>query len=554
MAGSRYQRPGEAMQIPFVLNEQQDRRPASSEQDIADSGDLGSDLFFQDLVQAGRARSPEPAVQDDAQPLPRRSGSPEWNDEITHRQRVLLHALPLFRLHHADAIVGGQGGEFAHYDAFALAFRVFDLIIENTGLENEPETDDLARSLFPTLTAMDAAAGVDPDPERHQRMAERVLEWLLNEANHREPYGIPYTDFEGGEARRRHLEVRLVTERYMPGDRIVPRLSPEITNLYLSALDLTIEDQQIAVEAVMNAQIARGSFNEAVRSARQAHALSVRYREQLEAILRATRRDVLRVDWRDEVPALLHNAQSHIEERTRTERQIRQGAEDKLNALLMGSPEAMQLAEVIQLVDRCFQQHIALLGQLIVALPTFLDEQARQAFRPLYVRASPDLPRDVLEPFMALPQGIALAETDFLLSQFVPPRVPRVLSLLELVDWHFRPRVESRAHTVAVLERDLESVAEEMLRFTPQDWDRAAAVLEGVGDPVALSAVLAGLGDGTTPAVVRDLVMLRALFAFSPSDDGDADGLFAERSGQFLRAGLYHGDDLVLYRVPESEA
>lgn len=326
MAGSRDQQLGEAMQIPFGLNEQQDRRPASSEQDITDSGDPGSDLFFQDLVQAGRARSPEPAVQDDAQPLPRRSGSPEWNDEITHRQRVLLHALPLFRLHHADAIVGGQGGEFAHYDAFALAFRVFDLIIENTGLENEPETDDLARSLFPTLTAMDAAAGVDPDPERHQRMAERVLEWLLNEANHREPYGIPYTDFEGGEARRRHLEVRLVTERYMPGDRIVPRLSPEITNLYLSALDLTIEDQQIAVEAVMNAQIARGSFNEAVRSARQAHALSVRYREQLEAILRATRRDVLRVDWRDEVPALLHSAQSHIEERTRTERQIRQGA------------------------------------------------------------------------------------------------------------------------------------------------------------------------------------------------------------------------------------
>lgn len=535
----------------MVLNDKQDGRLTA--QRPGDQKEASPNLFLDDLIVAASDGPPDPIVQEEHVPSSRRPGSPEWNHDITHRQRVLLHALPLFRLHHSDAIVEGQGGEFAHYDAFALAFRIFDLIIENTGLENEPETDDLARALFPTLASMDAAAGVEPDSERHQRMAERVLEWLLNETNHREPYNVPYTDFEEGEAKRRHLEVRLVTERYMPGDRIVPRLSPEITNLYLSALDLTIEDQQIAVEAVMNAQISRGSFNEAVRSARQAHALSVRYRERLEAILRATRRDVLRVDWRDEVPALLHNARSHIEERTRTERQIRQGAEDKLNALVMGSSEAMQLAEVIQLVDRCFQQHIALLRQLIVALPTFLDEQARQAFRPVYLRASPDLQRDVLEPFMALPQGIALAQVDFLLSQFVPPKIPGVLSLLELVDWHFRPRAEYRAHTVAVLDRDLESISEELLRFSPEDWDRAAAVLEGVGDPVALSKVLADFTDGSTSSVVRDLVLLRALFAFSPGEDGDADGLFAERSGHLLRSGPYHGDDLVLYRVPERE-
>lgn len=476
-----------------------------------------------------------------------------WNPEITRRQRVLLHALPLFRLHHASEIMGGQGGELAHYDAFALAFRVFDLIIENTGLESEPETHELAGMLAPTLRAMDEAAGKEPCPERHARMAEHVLDWLLNQKGHGEPYAVAYTDFgEQGEAKRRSLEVTLVTERYTPGDRVVPRLSAEITNLYLSALDLSIEDQQIAVEAVMNAQIARGSFSEAVRSARQAHALTVRYREQLEAILRDTQRDVLRVDWRNEVPELLDRARSHIEDRTRTERQIREGADEKLSALAMGSPEAIQLAEVIDLVDRCRRQHTLLLERLICSLPTFLDEQAKQAFVPRHARSAPDLSREVLEPYMALPQAVAAAETSFILSQFVPPAVPGVLSLHELIDWHFRPRTETRAHSVEVVERDLAEVPVEPLRFAPEVWDQASHVLGAIGEPVHLSDLLARLAEGNAPDIVQDLVAMRALFVFAPNSEADlTDGLRADRSGRTLRWGRYFGDDLVLYRLPE---
>jgi hypothetical protein len=203
---------------------------------------------------------------------PRPRESLVWNADITRGMRTLLHALPLFRLHHSDTIVGGQGGEFAHYDAFAIAFRIFDLVIENTGLENEPEAEDIPALLGPTLAAMDEAAGVAADPERHLRMGQRVVDWLTNLAGHGEPYAVGYTDFDGATAKRRSLSVEVLGRRYQPGGRIVPRLSAEITNLYLSALNLPIEDQQIAVEAVMSAQIRRGSFSEALRSARHAHA------------------------------------------------------------------------------------------------------------------------------------------------------------------------------------------------------------------------------------------------------------------------------------------
>lgn len=485
---------------------------------------------------------------------PRPVGATVWNADITRRMRTLLHALPLFRLHHSDTIVGGQGGEFAHYDAFAIAFRIFDLVIENTGLENEPEAEDIPGLLTPTLTAMDMAAGVPVDPERHRRMGQRVVDWLTNSAGHGEPYPVDYTDFDGSTAKRRSLSVEILGRRYRPGGRIVPRLSAEITNLYLSALDLPIEDQQIAVEAVMSAQIKRGSFSEALRSARQAHALSVQYRERLELILRETQRNAVAVDWREEVPTLLGAARQHIEERQITERQIRQGAEDKLNALEMGSPEARQLAEVVELVDRCFNQHGALLVRLIQALPTFLNEQARQAFVPQYARTAPDLPRDVLEPFMALPQAIALGSADYLAGQFVPPRPPGLLSLIDLIEWCLRPRVEARSHSVDVAEREMEAIEDEPLRWSQEEWEQASAVLNGIREPVRLSALLDHLHDEGASETVIEVVVLHALFAFAPNEESTGTSpLRAEKAGGTFTSRRHHGHDLLLFRLSASE-
>lgn len=489
------------------------------------------------------------------EPIGRRPvGSSVWNADITRRMRTLLHALPLFRLHHSDTIVGGQGGEFAHYDAFAIAFRIFDLVIENTGLENEPEVEDIPGLLTPTLTAMDVAAGVPVDPERHQRMGQRVVDWLTNSAGHGEPYTVEYTAFDGTTAKRRSLSVEILGRRYRPGGRIVPRLSAEVTNLYLSALDLPIEDQQIAVEAIMSAQIKRGSFSEALRSARHAHALSVQYRERIESILRETRRNAVAVDWREEVPTLLGAARQHIEERQLTERQIRQGAEDKLNALEMGSPEARQLAEVIELMDRCFNQHGSLLVRLIQALPTFLNEQARQAFVPQYARTAPDLPRDVLGPFMALPQAIALESADYLAGQFVPPKPPGLLSLIDLIEWCLRPRVEGRSHSVAVAEREMEAVEDEPLRWSQEEWEQASAVLDGIQEPVHLSTLLERLHEEGASETVIEVVVLHGLFAFAPNEESAGTSpLRAEKAGGTFTSRRHHGHDLLLFRLSASE-
>ena len=57
-----------------------------------------------------------------------------WPPALTQRFRVLLHALPLFQARINDPM---RDPENRHYDSMALAMKVLNLIIENTGLGSE---------------------------------------------------------------------------------------------------------------------------------------------------------------------------------------------------------------------------------------------------------------------------------------------------------------------------------------------------------------------------------------------------------------------------------
>lgn len=495
-------------------------------------------------------RSPKVAVPNlfgDLDDLPQFSEpTPAWHPDVRERLKVLLHAEPLFRLLRADAHLE-RASDLGHYDSLALAFKIFDEILESTGLDHELDMGGIGRALSPLLTWMDAAKGIAPDPERHERMVQRVVDWLLNEAERREPFAVGYMDFDDGRAIRREMDVVLMTERFTPGGGSVPRLSNAATNLYLNALDLDIEDQQVAIEAVLRAQIDRGRFAEAVRSARAALLLSVQLRDKIEGILRETRRDVRRVDWGREVPQILEAARVHLRERTATERMIVSSAEEKLNHLAADSAGAKQVAQVVQLIDRCYKRHTDLADRLIGANPLFLDEQARQAFASSRGAAAPDLIRDVLGPYLRLPKSVGTTLSSAVLSAFAGAVVPPVFSLGAYVDWLLQPRRETRAHTAPITERDVEEMQPEALRFDQETWDAADAYLAQVSAPVSLSALLAQAEADGAPPSVRHLAALRALFLFAPNEISPGD-LRAEKTDETFTHGVFYGDNLILSR------
>lgn len=466
-----------------------------------------------------------------------------WSQHLTHRARVLLHAKPMLNLKFSDAHCASA---LRHYDSLALALKVFDLIIETTGMEREIDSDIVASALTPLLSAMDRAKGIEPDAERHSLMIDRLLGALRNDAESRNPFQEDYTDFEGDHAVTRTLEFRLVQDFHHSDGRIVLRLSDAAINLFSNALKLDIEDAQTAAEAVVQAQLARGRFSEAVNSARDARLQSIRFQEVIKRKLRETRQDISRVDWQDEMPHLLTAALQHIDTRCAVEENIAASAREKLDYLLPGSDEAQQVATVAQLVEDCYQRHVELHGRLMQARGVFLEEQVRQSFAPRLTINLPNLLADVLEPLLQAKWVDAKRVLEVTFPSFFGARSPQTLSLSHLITWQLQPCRDVRPNEIPLEPRNLLIVERDQLRYSEEILQRVAFYFERIEQPTPLSELLACACEADEPEAVLEMIALTALRLFGP-DNEETLKLQAEKiKGEQFAIARITGDDLLL--------
>jgi len=468
-----------------------------------------------------------------------------WPSDLTRRLRVLLHTLPLDGLRRSDAI---RDAELRHYDSLALALRVLDVVIDRLGLEAEADREIVVRVLRPVFSALDAAAGVASSPERHLRMLDALLGALRNDGDARRPFREEYTSVNGeGEAQRHALEFRLLFDAFHPSGRTVLRPSAEACNLYLRLLDLDVEDAQAAAEAVVESQLARGRFDEAVHSARQARIQSVRFRDKVLQILRDTRRDVDRVDWKVEVPRILNESLAHLERRVAVERGILGAADERLE--IMPEQEAgsrRAVAQVADLTHDCLLRHAELHEQLIGARNVFLDAQARQAFAPRPLRPLPDLADDVLEPLLRMPIGRAdrLIERGFPL--FVGPRLPVLASLEHLITWMLQPRRPQPRQEIDVEPVDATDLDAELRRYPPEVRAAAKELLNAVDGDVKLSALLSKARASGASNAVLEVISLLVLQGFATEDRDTARVASEPIAGVRLEDPLLYGDELLI--------
>lgn len=472
-----------------------------------------------------------------------------WPAELTHRLRVMLHTAPLDTLRRGDSM---RDAPLRHYDGMALALRVLDAVIDRLGLEEEADRESLTRALAPVLSAMDTLAGMDPNTRRHDGMVEKVLGALRNDGDARRPFREEYTALgDGAEATRHAMEFRLLFDAFHPSGKTVIRPSNEACNLYLRLLDLDIEDAQSAAEAVVESQLARGRFDEAVHSARQARIQSVRFREKVMTKLRETRRDVDRIDWREEVPRMLDDARTHLKRRLSVERGILDVADERLDTLPDEDEEGRQaVARVHALVKDCQNCHTELHGQLMGARNVFLDAQAQQSFSPRPSRPLPNLPEDVLEPVLGLPLGASVPLVGQGLSMLTGAQPPiALLDYPALVSWMIQPRRARPRKDIPVVPVDPSMVDAELLRYPAEIRAEAAELLGGMRLPARLSEAMQVARDQGAGRRTLEVLTLLVLQGYA-SEDRAAAGVASDRAdGARLEDPDFHGDDLIISAV-----
>ena len=466
---------------------------------------------------------------------------PSWATHLTEKTRVLLHILPLIELRQGDA---RRDDALRHYDALALALRVFDLIVDHMGLEREIDRPLIIRTLAPMLAAMDEAAGLAVDSKRHEAIVDRVLGALRNDLDARRPFVQSYQAFtDDGLAERRSMQFRLVSDDFHASGGTTLRLSNEAVNLFLRALDLDIEDAQAAAEAVVQSQLARGKFDEAAESARIAHLHSVQYKDKVERILRDTRRDVRRVDWKTEVPRLIDEAYDHISNRLRAEETIIQAARARLD-MLPDEPTRAQVSRVHDLSQKCRLRHTELHQRLMQARSVFLEAHERQALAGRFTTALPELYADVLRPLMAANKAAASDVLERSVPAFVGAQPCAGTSLKSLVLWMLKPKRPSLAPDILIEQSALSELASEAPRFPEALVKEVREVIAALAAPTTLSSLLAEMQARGLSIEARQLVTLIALEHFAADASDEAAIEVARAAGKAVVSEEFAGDEL----------
>lgn len=464
------------------------------------------------------------------------------------RTRALLRTAPLHRLAQATS---WQDWDSAPYDPRVLSLAAIDAVIARMGFATELSYEDA----IVVVAELAHIAAPDQPEDEHLKVAAYILDGLLNnrDRNNSQQFALTYSDYTEGHTRR-ELRFFLLVEKARSDGQIVLEASADAVNVFRGGLNLRVEDAQMAMELVLQAQLERGDLDEAEVTAEQNQRLSYEMGAQIRALLDATRSDVNRVDWKGDALIRLDRAREHVGQRIMVEGQILAHLSSGEEAREGDVKEKAQ--RVASLLGVCLREHRRLHERLMGASTVFLDEQQRQELRfrghGLGLFSCAD---QLLTPVLELGASAAEHVTTTFAQSVLGPRSPRLPRLCDLIPLLLHQRTPGPGVDGDDDEPDLPDSDDDVEAYDPTILDAAALILAPTGQrPVRLSELLKQARDWDPQ--VEELVRLSVLWSFAPEyDDDELTGgvvdlldpdVIVIATGDRLESEHWTGDDLLV--------
>ncbi|WP_282776787.1 MULTISPECIES: hypothetical protein [unclassified Nocardia] len=489
-------------------------------------------------------------------------GRAVFDESFGERVRALLRTRPVADA--ADSAIRQTWGEY-EYDVVTLALAAIDIVIARQGFDDEVTYDEAVAS----LAALSGAAHAERPTGEHEAVARYVVDALLNRREREAPFSYAISIFgrqSDGTVRHRltTVEFRLLTEYedHVRGVNVL-RASADAINALVGGLEFDVEDEQAAIELMLARQLERGAFGQAEKAAERSRLLSVRYADELRVLLSDTVRDIRTVltQWAERVPEQLERNRSHLEERLSAESRLLDHVRGALDAADVEPSVATASARIANLLEECRHRHTQLHGRLLGARTIFLDEQARQSFRPVGGLRNPDLTDGVLMPLLAMSADRAIEPAETFAVLVAGTRVPRIARFADLVDDLLAPRRE--ATPAESPEPDDELGDPDPPAVPTEVLVTAARVVDAVRLPARLSNLLLAarqtdLPNGVDGSAVERLIVLAVLWTYAPETAQDVSaavdsatrilGATAAVDADGTRIGIpgWSGDDLIV--------
>ncbi|QKV73990.1 hypothetical protein [Amycolatopsis sp. Hca4] len=496
-------------------------------------------------------------------------GRAVFDESFGGRVRALLRARPVADM---GDNASRQSWSTHDYDVVTLALAAIDTVISRQGFDGEVTYDEAVSG----LARLAASAHPEQSSDEHEAVARYVIDALLNRREREAPFAYEVSDFSlepDGSVHHRAIpvEFRLLSEHEDQQRGVnVLRASADAINALVGGLEFDVEDEQAAVELMLDRQLKRGAFGQAERAAERSRLLSVRYSDELRALLTDTVRDIRTVldRWAQDVPAQFERNRVHLEERLGAESRLLDHVRSALDTAEADPAVTAAAARIAGLLEECRRRHTELHGRLVGARTIFLDEQLRQSFRPIGGLRNPDIADGVFLPLLTMAAEDAAEPAEAFAVFAAGPQVPRIVRFADLVDDLLAPRREPRIDEPPLDEKlgdpDPPAVSPEILAA-------ATAVVDSVPLPARLSALLLAVQTADLPGeldrgAVERLVVLAALWTYAPETVEDfstavdtaahilGPAAVVDADGRLIDLPGWSGDDLIVAEDEETLA
>lgn len=486
----------------------------------------------------------EPEPEREPASGPRRAHGDGADPGLTRRLKALACTAPLHELDHRKAMLDWL--DPAVYQMAEVGLRTIDLVTIAMDFDRGASHDEIIGQMVPFVASQAPGRTI----REHERVATWVLERLINVGTVDRSFYQVYGEIDAeGRYHRQPFHFKILSEVPGPRGSHLLRASNEAITVLIGALDTDVESAQVAAEVKLENLINRGKLADARSAAEQARYRTVQYGETLRRRLEATQRDVLLVDWAEELPTMLNDALRHVEDRLIAEHRIQATVTEARDNT--DEPERKRhAAELVAVVEDCLRRHIQLQARLQSARSVFRTEQDRQQFAGPPRRAAINLHGQLLEPILQVSVEAAVGPLTTFFRIGAGLTAPEVTTLSSLATTLLRPAVEARRTAGPVVRPNPDAILDDP-RFTEEHWRRADQLLH-------LPDLVKSLGDLVAEAAQHDeelpvLVALRVEHALAPAIESARDKkvptvLVAVPTGSTFSGldGALRGDDLLV--------
>lgn len=460
------------------------------------------------------------------------------------RATNLYFAKPMY-----DLIAKTDKEPFGALDHHTLFMHAFEFIHRHLGLgtheqggvTREELTDHLVSLMGHQFSALRSRMTVEqPDGIDLKGYATDLVEGLLN-ANRNRMFELRV--FNPAKDAYETKDFMLLREVDTWDNNYLIRPTTQGVNLYLNLLPRTIENTEIALEAILREQIRRGQIPDAVVTAGQWRLAAFQYREEIFDFRRNISLNIGSVSWMNDVEPRVKKLIEDVGNNRKKVDDILESVETNPQSM----PEFVELRRLLRECQYIYHE----LDSLVIGLNRFyLTEQAKQRFLPLSPIRMPNMVQEVLVPLLKFSSNDLHDDLlDMLVACLAGPTVPSVIDMDLLLSKAMAPRraleQESRGsepHFLAVEESVISFISE-------SEITRAREIISiyVTAVPIRLSDLLAvGEGEGVSVGVLHEL----ALTAIESWRSNSLElGITGEKTGDLLVNGEIVSDDYLLRRL-----